>query len=85
MIKFPEILKELRLEKNMSRQELANLIFVNVRTISYWELGQRECNLEQLTMLSKVFGVSTDYILGLEDLDVIKKYFEGRFLTMVSV
>ena len=67
MIKFPEILKELRKENNMSRQQLADLIFVNVRTISYWELGQRECNLEQLVSLSKVFGVTTDYLLGLED------------------
>lgn len=67
MTKFPEILKDLRKEKNMSRQALADLIFVNVRTISYWELGQRECNLEQLVTLSKVFGVTTDYLLGLED------------------
>ena len=67
MTKFPEILKDLRKEKNMSRQALADLIFVNVRTISYWELGQRECNLEQLVTLSKVFGVTTDYLLGLEE------------------
>ncbi len=67
MIKFPEILKELRLEKNMSRQELADLIFVSPRTISYWELGQRECNLEQLAKLSKIFCVTTDYLLGLEN------------------
>lgn len=67
MTKFPEILRELRKEKNMSRQDLANLIFVSVRTISYWELGQRECNLEQLITLSKIFCVSTDYLLGVED------------------
>jgi len=51
----------------MSRQELADLIFVSVRTISYWELGQRECNLEQLAKLAKIFGVTTDYLLGLEN------------------
>lgn len=67
MTKFPEILKELRKDNNMSRQMLANLIYVNVRTISYWELGQRECNLEQLIMLSRIFGVTTDYLLGIED------------------
>jgi transcriptional regulator with XRE-family HTH domain len=67
MTKFPEKLKELRKEKNMSRETLANLIFVNVRTISYWELGQRECNLEQLINLSQIFNVTTDYLLGLED------------------
>ena len=67
MILFPERLKELRLEKTLSRQALANLIFVSVRTISYWELGQRECNLEQLANLAKIFNVSTDYLLGLEN------------------
>ncbi len=66
MTRFPEILKDLRKEKNMSRQELADIILVNVRTISYWELGQRECNLDQLIQLSKVFCVTTDYLLGLE-------------------
>ena len=67
MIKFPERLQELRTEKSMSRQTLANLLKINVRTISYWELGQRECNLEQLAELSNIFGVSVDYLLGLEN------------------
>ena len=67
MIKFPERLKELRLEQNMSRQALADLLFVNVRTISYWELGQRECNFEQLMKLANVFNITTDYLLGIED------------------
>ena len=67
MIKFPERLRELRVEKNMSRKDLADLLYVNLRTISYWELGQRECNLEQLANIAQIFGVSTDYLLGLED------------------
>ncbi len=67
MIKFPERLQELRIEKNMSRNTLANLLKVNPRTISYWELGQRECNLEQLFNLAVIFKVSTDYLLGLEN------------------
>ena len=67
MIKFSEVLKELRVEKNLSRQALADLMNINLRTISYWELGQRECNLEQLAKLSRIFNVTTDYLLGLED------------------
>lgn len=67
MNKFPEKLKEIRLEKGLSRKELANLMFVNLRTISYWETGERECNLEQLAKLSQILKVSTDYLLGLED------------------
>lgn len=67
MVKFPERLKELRIEKNMSRNELASLLYVNPRTISYWELGQRECNLEQLIKIADIFKVTTDYLLGIED------------------
>ena len=67
MVKFPERLKELRIEKNMSRNELASLLYVNPRTISYWELGQRECNLEQLVKIADIFKVTTDYLLGIED------------------
>lgn len=67
MIKFSERLKELRTDANMSRTQLAEALLVNVRTISYWELGQRECNLEQLAKIARTFGVSTDYLLGLED------------------
>lgn len=67
MIRFSERLKELRTDANMSRTQLAEALLVNVRTISYWELGQRECNLEQLVKIANTFGVSTDYLLGLED------------------
>lgn len=67
MNKFSERLKELRLELGLSRKCLADLLFVNVRTISYWELGQRECNLDQLIKLAKVFNVSVDYLLGVDN------------------
>ena len=67
MVLFPERLKDLRSEKNMSRIDLANLLHVNPRTISYWELGQRECNLDQLYHLALIFKVSSDYLLGLEN------------------
>ena len=67
MIKFAERLQELRIEQKMSRNNLANLLQINPRTISYWELGQRECNLEQLYKLALIFKVSTDYLIGLEN------------------
>lgn len=66
MLKFPQILKDLRIEKGLSRQELADQISVSARTICYWELGQRECSLEQLIQLAFFFETSTDYLLGLE-------------------
>lgn len=66
-IRFAEKLRELRLESGLTRLDLSKILFVSVRTISYWELGQRECNLEQLASLAKIFDTTTDYLLGLED------------------
>ena len=51
----------------MSRNQLAKLMLIHPRTISYWELEQRECNLEQLAQLAKIFDVTTDFLLGLEN------------------
>lgn len=66
-LKFSKRLAELRIESNMSRAALASLLKINPRTISYWELGQRECNLEQLMQLAIIFKTSADYLLGLEN------------------
>lgn len=73
MKNFAIRLQEIRLEKNMSRKTLADLLHINVRTVSDWECGQRECNLEQLCGLAKIFNVSTDCLLGLEIIFSIKK------------
>lgn len=64
---FYKRLKELRIEKGISRQKLSNDLFISVRLISYWENGQRECNFDMLITLAKYFGVSVDYLLGVVD------------------
>ena len=64
---FAERLKELRLEKNLSLKELAKEIGVSDIAISRWENELRIPNIESLVELAKFFGVSSDYLLGLED------------------
>ena len=63
--RFSERLKELRVEKGITRQELAEALFVSVRLISYWENGLREPKLSNLIILAKFFEVSIDKILSL--------------------
>lgn len=65
--KFNEQLKFLRLEKNLSRVQLAEQLNVSVRLISYWENGQRECSFDMLIKISDFFEISTDYLLGKSD------------------
>ena len=64
MNKFYERLKLLRLEKALSRNALAKFLSVSVRLISYWENGERECDLDTLIKIADFFNVTTDYLLG---------------------
>lgn len=60
-------LRELREECGYSQQRLAELLNIKQNTYSQYENGVRELPLEYLIALSKLYEVSTDYILGLRD------------------
>jgi len=60
-------LKELREEKNMSQVQLANKLGVNNRTISQYERGIREPDIQTIKQLCAFFNVSAGYLLGMED------------------
>ena len=62
--KFAERLYELRIDKNLSRSELALKLNVSVRLISYWENGKRECDFDMLIQIADIFSVSIDFLLG---------------------
>ena len=50
----------------MTQGQLASLLFLSQDTISLWELGKSFPDIPSLIKLSKIFNVSTDYLLGLE-------------------
>lgn len=64
---FAERLKELRDSQGLSILELSKKLGVGHSSISRWENNQARINAEQLVDIAKFFGVSTDYLLGLED------------------
>lgn len=64
---FGKNLKELRCELNISQRELGKNLGVCNQTVSFWESGQREPDLDMLIKIAKRFGVSTDFLLGLEE------------------
>lgn len=64
MNEFSKRLFELRLEKGVTRQQLAKVLNVSERLISYWEAGKRECNFDMLIKIADFFEESVDYILG---------------------
>ena len=64
MEKFHEKLKMLRKKKGLTQQEVAELVHVGRGVYTNWELGNRNPNYENLSMLACIFDVSIDYLLG---------------------
>ena len=60
-------LKELRKEKNLTQREVAELLHINSVTYLHYEKSQREPPLSLLVDMAKLFSVTVDYLLGLED------------------
>lgn len=58
------IILELRNQKGMSQEELAEKVFVTRQAVSRWENGDTVPNTETLKQLSMLFGVSINTILG---------------------
>ena len=61
-----ERIKELREDHDLTQLELAEVLGITQRTISYYENNQREIPVNVLVKYAKYFNVSLDYICGLE-------------------
>lgn len=59
-----EIILELRTKNGLSQDELANKVFVTRQAVSRWENGETVPNTETLKLLSKLFDVSINTLLG---------------------
>ena len=60
---FGQRLRELRLEKGISQRKLGDIFNVCNQTISFWETGNREPDLDTLKAIAVFFNVSIDYLL----------------------
>ena len=59
-----EVLYELRTKNGLSQDELAEKVFVTRQAVSRWENGDTVPNTETLKLLSKLFNVSINTLLG---------------------
>lgn len=64
---FAEHLMTLRRQRGWSQEELGDQIGVTRQTVSKWEMGQSTPELEKLVELSRLFGMSIDQLVGLEE------------------
>ncbi|WP_312648166.1 helix-turn-helix domain-containing protein [Aminipila sp.] len=67
-MEFNEKLQQLRAQKNLTQEQLAEQIYVSRTAISKWESGKGYPNIESLKSISKVFSVSIDELLSGEKL-----------------
>ncbi|HEM3879453.1 TPA: helix-turn-helix transcriptional regulator [Streptococcus suis] len=69
-------LKELRKEKKLTQQELADTFQVSKRTVQYWENGESQIKPDKAQKLADHFKVSVGYLLGFTDIS--KQYDDER-------
>lgn len=62
-----DILKELRIDRNLTQKQLSEMLDLSKNTVCEYEKGRAEPSIETLLKLSGIFGVSVDYLLGRED------------------
>lgn len=66
MVNFGNKLKELRLKAGLTQKQLADRLGLTKSVVSYYELQERHPSPDVLVKLSTIFGVTTDYLLGLQ-------------------
>ena len=62
-MEFNEKLQQLRKQKGLSQEELANRLNVSRQTISKWEIGDSTPDMEKLIAISDLFEISLDELI----------------------
>lgn len=66
MVDFGNRLKTLRLQRNMTQADLAEMLGLTKSVVSAYETGLRMPSYDVLISIARVFKVSTDFLLGVE-------------------
>lgn len=61
---FGQRLKDLRIEKNVTQQEVGDFLGVGRATIAGYETKDKHPDFDKLKLLSQFFNVTTDYLIG---------------------
>lgn len=63
-MKLPEMMAELRKDRGLLQKDIARLLGVSIGTVSNYETGVHNPEIESLIKLANYFDVSVDYMLG---------------------
>lgn len=64
-------IKELRTAMKISQSELARILDVTRSSVNAWEMGISVPSVQKLVELAKLFHVTTDYLLGINNIDLL--------------
>ena len=62
-----EKIRNARIAKGLTQEQVAEAVLVSRQTISNWENENIQPSIDMLVSLANVFNVTTDYLLGLDD------------------
>lgn len=67
-MQFGDIIKQLRRERNITQQELADAINISKSSISMYEINKRMPEIETFEAIADYFNVDMDYLMGKTDI-----------------
>ena len=65
-------IKKARIAANLKQSDLAKMLNVGQTTISNWETGYSQPDLESIRTMAKLFNCSIDELLGQKEKPVVK-------------
>lgn len=72
-------LTQLLEESKLSKRNLASKLNISAQSVSDWSTGKVQPTAENIYIVASFFGVSADYLLGLEDETGAKTYINNSF------
>lgn len=78
---FGKKLRQLRRAKDLTQEQLATYLNISYQSVSKWETGTATPDLSYVIPLARLFGVSTDELLGFEESkeDLLKKEYSDAY------
>ncbi|MBQ8431934.1 MAG: helix-turn-helix transcriptional regulator [Clostridia bacterium] len=71
-----EKIKEYRQKNHMTQEKLASCLNVTFQTVSKWETGVSSPDLALIVPITKIFHISADELLGINDVESDRRYSE---------
>ena len=65
-----ERIRSLRISKKLTQRDVALYTGVTEMSVRCWESGSKNPSMQAIILLSKLYGVSADFLLGVEEKDI---------------